>query len=337
MRRSRIASAALFLGASVLFSSPHGVAQDKVTLYLNWAAGPEHAPLFYAQKAGLYARAGVQVAIEPGSGSGRTVGLVAKNPASMAIADLQVVLAMRSKGSDVVAVMNLFANSPYTFYWLKNSGIRSIRDFAGKKIGTEARDPARALWRALARINGIDPSSAIWVDVPNAGKVDALRDGTVDITINAFPDSFRLYPEAFGDNLGRLPWRDAGLNLYNISLIASSALIRDKPRLVAAVVRATQAAVAACLADGKPCIDALAEAYPNLKCSEELANWRWAVGLYQNAGQAGFALGAFDPSRVRKDFDIAREVQDLEADVDPASAIDNSFLDAALRPSSGEH
>ena len=128
-------------------------ADQSVTLYLNWKPGPEHVPLFYAQKGDLYEQEGAHVTIEPGTGSGNTLRVAAKDPASMGVADFQSVLATRSKRIDVVAVMNLFSNSPYTFYWPKSSGIRSIHDFSGKRIGTEERDSARLLWRALA--NGV--------------------------------------------------------------------------------------------------------------------------------------------------------------------------------------
>ena len=207
MRRMMIASVLL-----LLFAAP-AQADQSVTLYLNWKPGPEHVPLLYAQKGGLYEQEGVHVTIEPGTGSGNTLRVVAK-------------------------------------------------------------DPARLLWPALANGNGIDPQSVTWVNVSNNAKVDALRSGAIDIAVNAFPDSFRLYPDAFGDDLAQLAWRDAGLNLYNLSLIAPTALVRDNPALVRAVVKATQRAVAACLADGAPCIDALTESYPTLRRDEELSNWR---------------------------------------------------------------
>ena len=326
MHRMMIASLLLFL-----FVAP-AQADQSVTLYLNWKPGPEHVPLFYAEKGGLYEQEGVHVNIEPGTGSGNTLRVVAKDPASMGVADFQAVLATRSKGIDVIAVMNLLSNSPYTFYWLKSSGIRSIHDFSGKRIGAEERDSARLLWRALAKGKGIDPQSVIWVNVSNIAKVDALRSGAIDIAVNAFPGSFRLYPEAFGDDLAQLAWRDAGLNLYNLSLVAPTALVRDNPALVRAVGKATQRAVAACLADGAPCIDALTESYPTLKRDEELSNWRWTAGLFQNTQQASLPLGAFDSSRVRRDFEVARELQGLEPGFDSSTAIDNTFLDASIRP-----
>ncbi len=85
------------------------------------------------------------------------------------------------------------------------------------------------------------------------------------------------------------------------------------------------------MVDGNPCIEALVAANPNLKRSEELANWRLIVDLYRDAGHAELPLGAFDTSRVRKDFGLLRDVQGTEVPGDPATAFDNAFLDAAFR------
>ena len=77
MRRMMIASVLL-----LLFAAP-AQADQSVTLYLNWKPGPEHVPLLYAQKGGLYEQEGVHVTIEPGTGSGNTLRVVAKDPARL--------------------------------------------------------------------------------------------------------------------------------------------------------------------------------------------------------------------------------------------------------------
>ena len=50
---------------------------------------------------------------------------------------------LRGKGADTVGVFNVYANSPQGLYWLKSSGIKSVKDLAGKKIGNPAGDGAR--------------------------------------------------------------------------------------------------------------------------------------------------------------------------------------------------
>lgn len=314
---------------AVLFAAA-AHAEDSVTLYLNWKPGPEHAPIYYAQKAGLYANAGVKVTIEPGAGSASTLRLLSEKPNAIGVADFLSLLGARGKGANVVAVMSMFANSPYTFLWLKNSGIRSIRDFPGKKIGLPGRDPARKLWPALAQTNGINPDSVTWVDIANDDKVAALKGKTIDITINGFLDSYSIYPREFGDALVQLPWRQVGLNPYSNSLVAPSALVASNPKLVSAVVNTTQRAEAQCLANPGPCIDALIEAYPNLRRETELANWNAGRDLFYDRDKKALSLGTFDAARVRSDYDLARRTVGIEKAFDPLTVFTNDFLDASV-------
>ena len=62
---ARLALAAMALLA---FAIPSASA-EKLTFTLNWVAGGDHAPYFYAQKMGWYKQAGVDVEFETGRGS----------------------------------------------------------------------------------------------------------------------------------------------------------------------------------------------------------------------------------------------------------------------------
>ncbi|TCW75511.1 nitrate ABC transporter substrate-binding protein [Burkholderia sp. SRS-46] len=328
--KTKVLRACLLFLAALLVPSL-GRAEQAITLYLNWVPGPEHAPLFYAQKMGWYEQAGVKLTIAPGAGSGRTLNVVADKPNTIGVADFLSLLVARSKDNDAVAVMNLFANSPYIFYWLKDSGIRSIHDLPGHKLGAPGEDMARRLWPALARANGIDPSSITWVEVANDDKVQALRDRKVDVVTNYFLDSYSLYPKAFGAQLGELPWRDAGFNPYSNSLFVPAHLLKDDPQTVSAVVRATQRAQAACLANPAPCIDALVQANPNIQRNTALANWNAGRQLFYSA-EGQLPLGAFDPVRVQRDYEVAHELFKLSVPADQKTAFDNEFLDTSIKP-----
>ena len=61
-RLSLAALAALALGAAP-------AAAQKLSFTLNWVAGGDHAPYFYAQKMGWYKQAGIDVDFETGRGS----------------------------------------------------------------------------------------------------------------------------------------------------------------------------------------------------------------------------------------------------------------------------
>jgi beta-lactamase class A len=60
---------AVAVGATLALSASAASAQQKLTFTLNWVAGGDHAPYFYAQKMGWYKDAGVNVDFE----TGRTV------------------------------------------------------------------------------------------------------------------------------------------------------------------------------------------------------------------------------------------------------------------------
>src|SRR5882724_13033419 len=108
---------------------------QKLTFTLNWVAGGDHAPYFYAQKMGWYKDAGVNVEFETGRGSAASAQKVAAGSSQLGLSDMAGVVLFRGKGLDLVGLMNVYANSPQGLYWLKSSGIKSVKDLAGKKIG----------------------------------------------------------------------------------------------------------------------------------------------------------------------------------------------------------
>ncbi len=143
------------LAGSALGASP--AAAQKITFTLNWVAGGDHAPYFYAQKMGWYKEAGIDVDFETGRGSAASAQKVGAGQSQLGLSDMAGVLLFRGKGADLVGLMNVYANSPQGLYWLKSSGINGVKDLAGKKIGNPAGDGARTMWPALAKKVGIDP------------------------------------------------------------------------------------------------------------------------------------------------------------------------------------
>ena len=55
-------------GAAALAAGP-AAAQTKMSFILNWIAGGDHAPYYYAKKEGWYAKEGIDLDIEQGKGS----------------------------------------------------------------------------------------------------------------------------------------------------------------------------------------------------------------------------------------------------------------------------
>ena len=108
-------------------------AAESVTLMLNWTPTADHSPIYYAKAQGWYEKAGIDLTIETGKGSGVSSLKVGSGGSPFGIADLATMLVAKSKGADVVAVMSIYANTGQTFYWLKSYGVNGPKDFPGTR------------------------------------------------------------------------------------------------------------------------------------------------------------------------------------------------------------
>ncbi|MCW5730927.1 MAG: ABC transporter substrate-binding protein [Alphaproteobacteria bacterium] len=328
MKSILLATAAILaLGAA---SAGEAAAQTKVTFVLNWIAGGDHAPYYYAKKMGWYAQAGIDLDIEQGKGSALAVQKVGAGQAPLGLADMANVLVGKGKGADAVGVFNVYANSPQGMYWLKSSGIKSIKDLAGKKIGNPAADGARTMWPALAKANGIDPNSVTWVNVAPNAKLSALKAKSIDAT-TSFYNIHHIFKAELGDDMGFLAWRDAGLNPYGNSVIANGAYLKANRKVVADFVRVSQKAFHTCTVTPKPCVEALVEANGALKFDNEMQNWELVTELMSDKFSREVALGIHDDGRMAADYELVKTYIGLDQPFDVKTVYTNEFLDRSVK------
>jgi NitT/TauT family transport system substrate-binding protein len=308
------------------FASAPAAAQ-KITFTLNWVAGGDHAPYFYAQKMGWYKDAGIDVEFETGRGSAASAQKVGAGSSQLGLSDMAGVLLFRGKGLDLVGIMNIYANSPQGMYWLKSSG---IKDFPGKKIGNPAGDGARTMWPALAKKFGIDPNSVTWVNIDANAKLSALKSKAVDATTSFF-NLHHVFARELGADMGFLAWKDAGVNLYGNSIIANGAWLKDNRDKADKFVKITQKAFAECVKTPEPCIKALVEANGALVYQNELDNWHLVTMLMNDETSRTVALGWHDDARMASDYALVDEYLKMEKPYDIKTAYTNAFLDKSVK------
>lgn len=315
--------------AASLCLSP-AMAQTKIDFILNWVPGGDHAPYYFAKKQGWYAREGLDVNLEPGRGSAMATQKVGAGANPVGLADMGGVLVAKGKGADLVAVYNVYANSPQGLYWLKSSGIKSVKDLAGKKIGNPAADGARTMWPALAKANGIDPKSVTWVNIDANAKLSALKAKSIDAT-TSFYNIHHIFQAELGDDMGFLAWRDAGLNPYGNSIIVNRQFLERNRAAIEKFVRVTQRAFAACVDDPKPCVQALVDANGALKFDNEMVNWSLVEVLMSDKFAREMALGIHEDGRMKADYELVSEYIGVDKPFDVKTVYDNSFLDRTIR------
>jgi NitT/TauT family transport system substrate-binding protein len=303
---------------------------EKLIFSLNWVAGGDHAPYFYAQKMGWYKDAGIDVAFETGRGSAASAQKVGAGVSQLGLSDMPGVLLFRGKGADLVGVMNVYANSPQGLYWLKSSGITSLKDLAGKKIGNPAGDGARTMWPALAKANGIDPNSVTWVNVDANAKLSALKSHAIDAT-SSFFNLHHVFARELGDDMGYLAWKDAGLNSYGNSIIANGVWLSANRATADKFVKITQKSFAECAKTPEPCVTALVEANGALLSDNELTNWHLVTMLMSDETSRTVALGWHDDARMANDYRLVAEYVGMDKPYDVTTAYTNEFLDKNVK------
>ncbi|WP_306120067.1 MULTISPECIES: ABC transporter substrate-binding protein [unclassified Roseitalea] len=316
------ALAAAILASTALSAS----AAEDLSLMLNWKAGGDHAPIYYALQQGWYEEAGVDLDVTQGNGSGAAAQSLSVGQSEMAIIDTPTALQFIGNGSPISGVFVAYNDSPYGIYWKKSSGIDTVADLAGRKLGAPAFDAARQMWVPIARAIGLEPGSVEWVNLQPTAKVAALQAGAIDATTHFYSVHF-VYEDIFGDDLGYALLRDEGLNPYGLAYFANEDAIAEKPEAIEAMVQVTQRAFAFCLTTPEPCAAALSEA-ASMKMEDALRELTYASRVMPGTGNT-LAIGQWDADRVAADYELVKAAYDIEA-FDPATAITNEFIDTAI-------
>src|SRR5678815_3967040 len=301
MPTRRVSAALASLFVLLAGAAPPVPAAESLEVALNWVAGGDHAPLYYAKKLGWYSKSGIEVDLQAGKGSVGSIQRVSVGNSPIGLADMAVVLSAVGKGANVTAIFDIYANTALGMYWLKSSGISGVKDFAGKRIGVPAGDAQRALWPALAKINGVDPNSVTWVNIDPNGKLAGLKSKGIDITTN-FYNLHKVMARELGDDMGFLSWQKAGVNPYGLAVIANRDFMAAKPALLSQFVKITQRAYAECAKSPQPCIDALVEGASGLNVADQLVNWQLTTVLMSDPVSRSAGLGWFDPKRMENDY-----------------------------------
>jgi NitT/TauT family transport system substrate-binding protein len=324
-----VRSLAIAIAVAAVTVSPASAGQS-VDLILNWTPAADHSAFYYAKALGWYEKAGIDLTIEVGKGSGVSSLKVGSGGAPFGISDLATMLVARGKGADAVAVMSIYANTGQTFYWLKSYGIGGPKDFAGRKIGNPPGDAARVMWPAFAKATGLGQDSVSWVNVGPTAKSAALKARTVEI-ISDFYNSHDIKLKEFGSDLGALNWKDIGLNPYGNSLIVNGAFLEKNPKLVEEFVRITQKAYAACVADFEPCLKALLEQVTGLDRDEQLLQWGRIKYLMADEFTTTKGLGWIDAGRMKSDYDLVQTYLGIEQPFSVESAFTAKMLDPTIK------
>lgn len=271
MKRSRFA-VALLVGLTLALPA---MAQDRMTLILDWYVNPDHGPIIIAQEKGFFADQGLEVQIISPADPAEPPKLVAAGRADLAVSYQPQLHLQVHEGLPLKRVGTLIA-TPLNCLLVDAGGpVQSLADLKGRKVGYSVSGVEQAVMAAMLRSAGLDLDDIEMVNV-NWSLTPAVMTGQVDAVIGAYRN-FELTQMRLAGGDGRCFFpEEEGLPSYDelIFVANSETLDRDRiTRFLAAIERGVQYMVN----HPEDAFETFAATAPDL--SDELNTLAWADTL----------------------------------------------------------
>jgi len=313
------AGLALAAGNAVAANTP-------ITFQLNWVAGGANAGFAAAVAEGFYRDAGLDVTLVQGNGSGNTAQLVANGRSEIAYADAVAVSQLIAKGAPMKVLSTVYQSNPNEVSALKKTGIKSVKDLAGKKVGVPSGSSQTTMLPLLLKANNLKESDVNLINMPPTAMVPSLLQGQVDAILGSV-DSYQIQLEAQGAQTDNFMFADHGVPTVSTSIFASESYIKNNPEVVRKFIAASLKGWYFALDNPEKAVKDLKSVFPEM--NEKLATAELAsIKPLLCSGGAKYIGKAEDALWVTTQ-DLLSEVKLLPAGQDPKTYYTNAYLPPA--------
>ena len=257
--------------------SGQAMANEKLTLVLDWYINPDHAPIMVAEQIGAFKAQGLDVKIVPPSDPALPPRLVAAGQADLAITYQPQVHFFADEGLPLVRVGTLI-NSPLNTVIALDKSIKTPADLKGKKVGYSVSGIEQATLATMAQHAHIDPQNIKLINV-NFQLTSALLAGQVDAVIGGYRNIEALELKLQGKDPQVMNVEDFGVPAYDELVI-----VANRDEIHAAKIKkflvALQEGVAYLRAHPQETWQAFAAAHPELNTELNQQAWQQTAPLF---------------------------------------------------------
>lgn len=226
--------------SALLLAAPPALAQDRMTLMLDWFVNPDHGPIIVAQEMGYFADQGLEVDIVAPADPSDPPKMVAAGQADLAISYQPQLHLQVAEGLPLVRVGTLVATPLNCLLVLADGPIRQVADLAGGKVGFSVAGVQEALLGTVLNTHGLTLDDVELVNV-NWSLSPSLMSGQVDAVLGAYRN-FELNQMTIEGVEGRCFYiEEEGVPTYD-ELIYVANPDRMDPALIRRFLRATELA-----------------------------------------------------------------------------------------------
>jgi NitT/TauT family transport system substrate-binding protein len=315
------------LAAALTFAANVATAAGTpVTFQLNWMAGGPNAGFAAAVAEGYYKDAGLDVTLVQGNGSGNTSQLVASGQAKIGYADAVAVSQLIAKGAPMKIVATIYQSNPNEVSALKKTGIKSIQDLKGHKVGVPQGSSQTTMLPLFLKANNLKETDIDMVNLPQPAMVPALLQGQVDAILGSM-DAYQIQLEAQGAQLDNFRFADFGVPTVSTSIFASDAYLKENPELVRKFVAASLKGWSFAIDNPEKAVKDLKSVFPEMNEKTATAELAAITPLFCSGG-AKYIGKAEDPLWAKSQA-LLSEVKLLPAGQDPKTYYTNDYLPPA--------
>ncbi|WP_108658825.1 ABC transporter substrate-binding protein [Acuticoccus kandeliae] len=281
--------------AGCALALPHAaLAQDKVTMTMNWTADSAHLGFAMAKAKGFYADENLDVTLEEGRGSSVAAQLVATGRSAIALADAGAALNVAAQGAPIKVIATIWKSGQFGVQYLADSGISSPADLKGKSVAVAPGTAMVPLFGAFLAANGMTEDDVDIVSATQNAALGLLAKGDID-AIAETPENTVVPLTKEGLKVDNMYFYNNGVPVVSLSLIARDDNIEKNADLYKRFISATLKGWQAAMADPDGAVDALLEMFPETQNTKE-ALLQGAKYSFSSVcpGGSGDAIGVTD-------------------------------------------
>jgi NitT/TauT family transport system substrate-binding protein len=305
-------------GGSVASATADATAQrTPLTVGLGYIPSVQFAQFYLADQAGYYADAGLDVTFQHNTDVD-LITLIGQGAVDIGLGDGTSLIPAVSQGIPVVYVATVFARFPNVLFSLKDSGIQSAADLAGRSVGIPGRfGSSWVALQALLASADLTPDDVRIVTYPDFGHGVAVAEGQVDAAVGYLNNEpVVLTREGRDVNVIRI---DEVAPLPGPGLIVGRSALEAKGDALRAFTAATLRAMEDIVADPQRGLDATLARVPELAADPELqlAILQATADAWQSDFTRVNGLGSIDRAAWQSAVDIMTGLPDWSGATPP--------------------
>ncbi|MET7711721.1 ABC transporter substrate-binding protein [Streptomyces sp. NPDC005407] len=289
-------------------TSDSGKELDKVTLTLNWYPYGEHAPFYYGKQQKIFEKHGIDLNIQAGQGSQKTVQATGAGQTDFGWADTPALLSGVDSGVKVKSLGVFLQTTPSSVQFFESKGIKTPADLKGKTIAGTAGDALSKTFPIFLKKNNLAESDVKVQNTDPAGKIAAVISGKTDGLLGYASDQGPTMQNKAKKPVGYLRFSENGLNFYSNGLIAGQKFLTGKKDVAARMVKAVSESFAVAEKATEPAVAAMQGASEQLPPKEVLSEqFKTTLTLLHTQATEGKAPGVNTDADWQQTIDVFAE------------------------------